>query len=165
MDVSEKGRTVCRRTLRLEDQELSWKVHHVLQGDGKRGFKVLDARYRFLPRDGEAKVVPYGLAEMDNGQIILGGSAMRPSSVKYAVLAFSDDGGATWSDYQRLNADCGGIPMMLTYLGGPTLCFRAGWGSDLHRYYSHDYGRTWPEKVPVPRTPAGRICSTHAPPD
>jgi len=40
--------------------------------------------------------------------------------------------------------------MNLTWLGGGSISFVAG-----RRYYSHDYGRTWPESVEHPRTKTG----------
>ena len=92
---------------------------------------------------------------MDNGEIILAGSAGMGMATPRTVIAFSSDGGATWSDYHCPEVDCG-QPMMLTYLGKAELSFRSSWqrgGS--HHFFSHDYGRTWPEKVKVPLSPDG----------
>ena len=51
----------------------------------------------------------------------------------------------------------------MTYLGGGSLC-RHGDGSTTQEgpalYFSHDYGRTWPEQVPLPTTPNGKIWSS-----
>ncbi len=133
-----------------------WKEHRVLQADGKGGFVVHPARYQFVPRFGEVKVVPLGLAIMDNGEILLMGVArtgVGPSVYGETVQAFSSDGGATWSDFEAVGyGPCCG----LTWLGGGSL-FRAG--DDIEEgpglYFSHDYGRTWTERVPPPKAPNG----------
>ena len=56
-------------------ETFSWKEHRVLAGDGKGGYLSLPAEYQYLPRFGETKVVPFGLAKMDNGEILLLGAA------------------------------------------------------------------------------------------
>lgn len=143
----------------------SWKEHRVLQGKGREGHLVHRAEYQFLPRyDGQALVVPFGLARMDNGEILLLGAAKTDRKPvqggEETVAAISADQGATWSPYQAIGW---GRPVMLTYLGdgslsycdgglmaeeGPALCF------------SHDYGRTWSERLPLERAPDGKdFCS------
>ena len=52
-------------------ETFSWKEHQVLVGDGKGGYLSQPAEYQFLPRFGAAKVVPFGLAKMDNSEILL----------------------------------------------------------------------------------------------
>jgi hypothetical protein len=49
-----------------ETERFSWKEHHVLQGDGRGGLVAHPAEYQFVPRFGELKVLPFGLAAMDN---------------------------------------------------------------------------------------------------
>ena len=125
-------------------ETFSWKEHRVLVGDGKGGHLSLPAEYQFLPRFGEAKVVPFGLAKMDNGEILLLGAAKTDRTTfqngEETVAAISADSGATWSDYQAIGY---GRPVMLTDLGGGTLSYNDGGlmaesGSSL--CFSHDYG-------------------------
>ena len=146
-----------------ETERFSWKEHHVLQGDGRGGFVVHPAEYQFVPRFGEFKVLPFGLSAMDNGEILLMGAARTgkgPSAYGEMVATISADGGATWSAYETVGY---GAAVRLTYLGGGTLC-RHGDGPTAAAapglYFSHDYGRTWPEKVPLPQTPSGKIWSS-----
>ena len=88
-------------------ETFSWKEHRVLVGDGKGGYLSVPAEYQFLPRFGEAKVVPFGLAKMDNGDILLLGAAKTDritfQNGEETVAAISADGGATWSDYQAID--------------------------------------------------------------
>ena len=122
------------------------------------------AEYQFLPRFGEAKVVPFGLAKTDNGEILLLGAAKTDriafQNGEETVAAISADGGATWSDYQAIGY---GRPVMLTDLGGGTLSYNDGGlmaesGSSL--CFSHDYGRTWSERIPLAKAPDGKdFCS------
>ena len=119
----------------------------------KGGYLSQPAEYQFLPRFGEAKVVPFGLAKMDNSEILLLGAAKTDhitfQNGEETVAAISADGGATWSDYQAIGY---GRPVMLTDLGGGTLSYNDGGlmaedGSSL--CFSHDYGRTWSERIPL----------------
>ena len=132
-----------------ETESFSWKEHHTWHGNGKGGFTSRPARYQFLPQHNGAKVTPYGLAQMDNGEIILVGSTTVEGGRSAAVIAFSDDLGETWSDYIHPEHPCT-HPMMLIYFGHGDLAFRSSWEpSGPHYFVSHDYGRTWPEKRPV----------------
>ena len=145
-------------------ETFSWKEHRVLVGEGKGGYLSLPAEYQFLPRFGEAKVVPFGLAKMDNGEILLLGAAKTDriafQNGEETVAAISADGGATWSDYQAIGY---GRPVMLTDLGGGILSYNDGGlmaesGSSL--CFSHDYGRTWSERIPLAKAPDGKdFCS------
>ncbi|MBI3921366.1 MAG: hypothetical protein HY318_08120 [Armatimonadetes bacterium] len=134
----------------LEREELSWKEHRVLQGDGKGEYVCHPAKFQFLPLFRGIVVFPFGLAEMDNGEIVFAGCAQDSlSNSQQAVVAFTRDRGATWSDYEPVEG-CNDRPMMLTYLGNGNLTFLTD-----KRYFSHDYGRTWPERVPVQPAPNG----------
>ena len=145
-------------------ETFSWKEHRVLAGDGKGGYLSLPAEYQFLPRFGETKVVPFGLAKMDNGEILLLGAAKTDRTTfqngEETVAAISGDGGATWSDYQAIGY---GRPVMLTDLGGGTLSYNDGGlmaesGSSLR--FTHDHGRTWSERIPLEKAPDGKdFCS------
>ena len=138
-------------------EALSWKEHRVLHGDGRGGHRVHPAEYQFVPRYQGVKVLPFGLAAMDNGEILLMGAARTgkgPSVYGEMVATRSADGGITWSDYDAVGY---GPAVGLTYLGGGSL-FRPGHHPEEGpcRYFSHDYGRTWPEWVPSPPAPNGR---------
>ena len=150
----ESARTLRRCVCDPEQEEFSWKEHRVQHGDGRGGFVSRPAQYQFIARYQGARVVPYGLARMDNGEIVLAGSAIGEAAKPATVLAFSSDGGTTWSDYLCVE-DCG-APMMLTYLGKGGLAFRSSWQrGGAHYFFSRDYGRTWPEKAKVSPSPDG----------
>jgi hypothetical protein len=151
---AESGEEIHRYTFRPEREELSWKEHWVKQGDGNGGFVCRAAKFQLLPRFRGAEVSAYGLAEMDNGELIFVGSSSMKNEPFIPVTSFSRDGGATWSEYEPVEG-CRARPMMSTYLGAGELTFTSeavnpddpdikAW-----RFYSHDYGRTWPERVPV----------------
>lgn len=144
---------VFNQVYSLEREELSWKEHRVLHGDGRGGYVCQPAQFQFMPRFRDCAVAPYGLAEMDNGEIVFAGTTHdNLSNSRQTVVAFSRDRGATWSDYEPVEG-CRSQPVMLAYLGNGTLTFPAE--SD-QRYYSRDYGRSWPEKIPVQPATNGR---------
>jgi len=62
-------------------------------------------------------VVPYGVAQMDNGEIIFIGTVGNSKPKEKVVVAFSGDGGASWTPLRRLGDSVGGRPLSLTYLG------------------------------------------------
>jgi len=139
---------------------LGWKNHYIRVGDGHGGWTVKCAQYQLLhhPRGGDCK--GFGVAQMDNGEIILLGT-WKPSKDEgeKTVVAFSSDGGCTWSDLKQID-DLGGRPVMLAYLGGPNLTAYFGGG----RRFSHDYGRTWTELVPNPPASDGGFFGTEGNP-
>ncbi len=145
-----------------DHQSLTWEDHWIYQLDGDGGRVALPARFRFLPPCDERMVYPWGLAVMDNGEIAVAGVAgpMDDSPVPHqTVLAFSSDQGATWSDYVQVEG-CSSRPMMLAYLGNGVLCFMSSWEeSGSYRFYSHDFGRTWTERVKLPNAPDGQEMS------
>lgn len=156
------GRCLSRNLMLVEAEPLSWKKHFIRIEDGRGGCTCHAAQMRFLPRFEGRKVTPFGLAQMDNGEVILVGSGGHGhgESGEQAVAAFSRDGGATWSEYRAIEyarREAGGVsarPMMLTYLGGGSLSVIGGDTGGV-RLFSHDYGRTWTEKAPVPPAPDG----------
>ena len=144
-----------------EREELSWKEHWLKQGDGSGGWTCREAKFQLMPRFRGAVVGAYGLAELDNGEIIFMGSSSMKDEHFVSVTAFSKDHGATWSDYEPVEG-CRARPMMLTYLGGGELTFTSEAVNpddpDISalRFFSHDYGRTWPEIIPVQPATAGK---------
>ena len=139
---------------------LSWAEHWICQLDGQAGRVVRKAQFRFLPPHDGHMVFAWGLAKMDNGEIVVAGACPAiPGRLRHTVLAFSKDLGATWSDYHvvegissRRASDV--RPQMLVYLGNGELSFMTSWATDgPERWYSKDYGRTWPERVKLDRAP------------
>ena len=101
-------------------------------------------------------VCPFGVAQMDNGEIILVGSVDMSSGKEKTVVAFSGDGGETWTPLERIGRFVYGRPMSLTYLGEGKLMFAAVYKDKETRFFSKDYGRTWRERVPVPVSSHGK---------
>ena len=150
---------LCRQTILIEREPLSWKPHTIRRIERTTGRCVGygDAQMRFVPSYRGHRVVPFGVAQMDNGEVILVGAAHvgLSGSGEQAVVAISGDAGATWSDYIRVPGCV--RPMMLAHLGQGVVSFvDDGILSGVpQRLFSHDYGRTWTEKAPVPPAPDG----------
>ena len=129
--------------------ELGWKDHPIRKGDGKGGWEYVPGEHQLLVGKFEAHIMPFGLAQMDNDEVILAASH-SDGKREIPVLAFSKDRGDTWSDWHTVPGTGGkpgsGRPMLLTYLGKAELFFK------IHgqRWFSKDYGRTWPERVGIP---------------
>lgn len=135
--------------------ELGWKGHPIRVGDGRGGWKYKQGELQFLHvRTGKAavfgEVKAFGLAQMDNGEVLFLGS-WNNNKTEVPIIAFSKDQGDTWSDW-HLIPGVSGRPMMLAYLGKGDLTFQTG-----DRYYSHDYGRTWTDKVTIQLSSNGRF--------
>ena len=125
-----------------------WQPHTVKRGDGQGGHTSLPAKRQGLTIPGALHVMPFGLVQMDNGEIALIASRETPG-VFQPVIAFSNDGGNTWSAFREMAGKC--RPTNVTYLGGGTLTYCGA-----TRHFSDDYGRTWHESVPIPKTEAGK---------
>ena len=126
--------------------ELGMKPHSLRVGDGAGGWTWQPAEFRFLHAPG-SMLMPFGIVQMDNGEIALLGAICDEKQLgnnQTACAAFSSDGGSTWTDW-HLVPDVPGRPMYLAYLGGGNLAFEFD-----KRYFSSDYGRTWPERVNLP---------------
>ncbi|MFH0965900.1 MAG: sialidase family protein [Planctomycetota bacterium] len=137
--------------------ELGWKEHPIRKGDGKGGWMYVPGEHQLLAGkfDAGLGIMPFGLVQMDNGDVILAASH-NDGKKEIPVLAFSKDRGDTWSDWHTVPGTGGkpgdGRPMTLTYLGKGDLFFVI-YNTSLkitQRRFSHDYGRTWPECVDVP---------------
>lgn len=128
-----------------------FRRHHVRRGDGGGGWRSHAAEIQFLHRKDGAGIKPFGIAQMDNGEVILAASWDNGSPAPSArdrekpVVAFSRDGGTTWSDFQVI-AGASGRPVMFTDLGKGRLFFQTDLTNPIQQYFSNDYGRTWPEK-------------------
>lgn len=135
-----------------DTSSLGWRPHLIRQGDGSGGWVLREAQCQALRFRERGWTAGFGVAQMDNGEIILLGICNRNKSLWYGggegdetIVAFSSDRGDTWTDLERMEG-ISGRPVMLAALGGGRLTFVTG-GT---RYFSSDYGRTWPESVPKP---------------
>ena len=137
-------------------ESLGWKPHFIRQGDGEGGWLLKPAQCQILRYRERGLTLGFGLAQMDNGEIVLLGICAPKTSLWYGgdhgrqtLIAFSSDRGNTWSELEPIPGITG-RPMMLAYLGGGNLTFESD-----RRYFSSDYGRTWLESVPVQPAPNG----------
>lgn len=136
----------------VQSKRTGWLEHRILQGDGKGGWIARPAKMQMLRKPRGKSTIPYGIVRMENGEIALAcswhdGKSERP------VVAFSKDGGDNWTEFHAIPG-AAGRPMNLTYLGRGKLTFRAN-----KRFFSSDYGRTWPESQVPCKTSDGRPFS------
>jgi len=138
-----------------------WQAHTIRQGDGKGGWIVRPAQRQVLKHPDSEHTMPFGLVQMDNGEVAFicsrekanpkGGRIFEPN------IAFSKDGGATWSAFQAIPGTTG-RPQLLEWLGGGRISFitevfdKAG---KPQRIFSNDRGRTWKEIIDHPPTKKG----------
>ena len=148
-----------------EDRAVTgFKEHYVRKGDGRGGWTLQKAEYRMLSSRCDGNIMPYGVAEMDNGEVIL--VAGMQDKGEYGCVAFvSSDGGDSWGE--AIPTGAYGRPLTFGFLGGGSVVF----GNELllkppdeNRkallYCTHDYGRTW-EGLPYPLgTKDGRVVVT-----
>ncbi len=152
----ETGRCLSESRSLVESERLSWKEHFIKRGDGNGGYTCHRAEQQILPRYQGRLIVPYGLATMDNGEVICAATAEPPhvGPPEQTLITTSRDNGATWANYTVLDG-VHARPMMLAYLGQGVVTFDSGDTSGQLRFFSHDYGRTWNERVAVPPAPNG----------
>lgn len=149
---------------------MGFKPHLVKQGDGSGGWIEKAAEIQYL---NYGKPAPYyeakgdgtmlfGVAQMDNGEVVAIGTWDSDDKTHTAqivrqrpIVGFSRDQGATWTDLTPIEGG-NGRPMMLTYLGKGNLMFQTDLVDPIMQYFSHDYGRTWPERQPLQRTTEGK---------
>ena len=131
--------------MKIKSREpLGWKEHLIKQGDAAGGWIVRSAQYQMLQHPEGGRCMAFGIAQLDNGEVLLLGSwRAQGAKGEVSVSARSADAGDTWTDLTVI-PDSPGRPMSLAYLGGPTLTYFSE-----RRFYSHDYGRTWPERIAV----------------
>jgi len=152
--LREKAAALADGTGGKHMEPLGFKEHPVLVGDGKGGWKVRPGELQFLHQPGTTHLMPFGVAQMDNGEVLFLASAEAAATASaprsfIPVTARSADGGDTWTPLTPV-PDCPqGRPMMLTDLGGGELCFQIAGGAtaSVLRLYTHDYGRTWSERI------------------
>jgi hypothetical protein len=139
-----------------------WQDHQIRRGDGKGGWITLQASRQVLRHPDSSYTMPFGLVRMENGEIaILCSREKQPPGgprIVEPIIAFSMDGGATWSGFASIPGTRG-RPQCLSYLGGGRLSFitevfdKEG---KPRRIFSDDFGRTWTESIDHPPTKEGR---------
>lgn len=135
-----------------------WKPHWMRQRDGQGGWTLRPAQIQFMqmPTDLSmgahhrdfVKFCPFGVAQMDNGEIVLVGVCDHSAKKEKTVVCFSSDRGETWTAPKRIGRFNYGRPMYLADLGEGNLTFIAQYKDETIRFFSKDYGRTWPRRVP-----------------
>ena len=151
------GRCVSENRILVELEPLAWKEHFIKRGDGQGGYTCIAAQQQLLRPYQGCRIIPYGLATMDNGEVICAATAWSSGvgPAEQTLITISDDGGTTWGEYIVLH----GIhtrPMMLAYLGNGVVTFESGDTTRRMRLFSHDYGQTWEDRVEVPPAPSGQ---------
>ena len=139
-----------------------WQTHQIRQGDGRGGWIMRPALRQVVKHPDTTYNMPFGLVQMDNGEIALlcSREKTQPDGTRTfePIIAFSKDGGATWSGFTIIPGTTG-RPQYLEWLGGGRLSFitevfhNAG---KPQRLFSDDYGRTWTRSVDQPLTKEGR---------
>jgi hypothetical protein len=152
----------CGALCAAEPAAGGWQEHRVRQGDGKGGWVARPALRQVLKHPDADFTMPFGLARLDNGEvaILCSREKTRPGGARTVepVIAFSKDGGATWSDFRAIPG-ARGRPQYLEALGGGRLSFITEVfdpGARPQRLFSNDHGRTWPERVENPPTKDGQ---------
>jgi len=150
--VSTVGQNVARA---------DWQEHRIRQGDGKGGWVTRPALRQVLKHPDSEFTMPFGLVQMAGGEIaILCSREKQPAQgakVFEPIIAFSKDGGETWSDFAVIPGTKG-RPQYLEWLGGGRLSFITEVfekGSKPQRIFSDDFGRTWKESIDHPPTKDG----------
>jgi hypothetical protein len=106
------------------------------------------AELQFLHGSGGAGIKPFGLAQMDNAELILAASWDDGSNAKSAAdrekpaMSFSRDGGRTWTPFAVV-ANAKGRPVMFTDAGKGSLFFQTDLTAQIHQFFTSDYGRSW----------------------
>jgi hypothetical protein len=139
----------------------AWHGHEIRQGDGRGGWVVRPAFRQVLKHPDSTHTMPFGLVKMDNGELAILCSREKqpvggPRTIE-PIIAFSRDGGATWSSFNTIKGTTG-RPQLLSDLGGGRLSFITevfDKGGKPQRIFSPDYGRTWTERVDHPLTRDG----------
>jgi hypothetical protein len=121
---------------------MSWQDHFIKQGDGYGGWIPQDAKYQLPHYSQEGITIPFGLVQMDNGNIFL--LCSWEHGKKTAVFTVSTNGGESWDTFR----ETGGLgrSTMLSYLGKD----RIAWYDERGRVIYKDYGQTLEELIEHP---------------
>lgn len=145
-DSSLKPRTI---RMRQGEDPVGWKKHMIRQYDGRGGWLCREGEFRFLHAPYGEWLAPFSMTRLDNGELILLATWKDGVKPHRILISFSKDNGDTWSDWHNIPGGFG-RPMMLASLGKGKVTFASG-----RRFWSNDYGRTWPERMRNPPAPNG----------
>lgn len=144
------------------DKSSGWKKHAVRQLNPGGAETALPAQHQIVTESWNRVVaVPYivYMPEKDRLLMLVSCDYDDPVYIHDAMVLSSDDGGATWSEPRYVHTGDGGksdtgMGYALTYLGkGRALLYT--WHPHA-RWFSHDYGKTWGDTVPLESPPDGR---------
>jgi len=143
--VYDRSLTPTRIRRAFDEDPPGWKDHAVRKSDGSGGWSYHPGKFRFLHAAYGKQVMAFGLARMDNDEIILIGN--WNDGHNRIILSFTKDNGDTWTNWHTVRIGHG-RPMMLLALGNGKVTMAGG-----RRYFSSDYGRTWPWDERILKTP------------
>jgi hypothetical protein len=137
----------------VERAEAAWRQgpDQITVGDGHGGAIAYPAHKQEIKVPGDLYTRPFGLVQMDDAKhtiAMVATTSKTDGTGEHPVITFSTDAGNSWSDFQMLPTDGTGTatrPLMLDYLGGGKLAYYSG----TRRYFSTNYGQTWPSSVAV----------------
>ena len=89
-----------------DGEPLGFKPHPIRQGDGKGGWTVRWGEVQLLRHGADIntnRMCPFGLAQMDNGEVAFMGIVGHSSKREQPVISFSRDGGNTWSELNPID--------------------------------------------------------------
>ena len=143
-------------------EQSNWNEHSVIRLNPDADGVVLPARLQIVTESwNRVTAVPHIVYMPEVDRVLMLLSCDYPGSpwVHHAMVLFSDDLGATWSDPAYVHTDATGNPACglghaLTNLGEGRLMLYS-----CHppvRWFSDDYGATWGDTVPVEPAPNGR---------
>jgi hypothetical protein len=130
-----------------------WKPHVVRQLNGRSGVVELAAQSQVVTEGwNRVAAVPYIVYMAERDRVLMLVSCDYPH---HAMVLWSDDRGATWTEPRDVHADAEGKPdtslgLCLTYLGQGkvVLC-------EARRWFSEDYGEAWGNPQAIPPGPEG----------
>lgn len=138
-----------------------WKPQEVRLQNGQSGVLRLPARLQIVTEPWNRIVaVPYLVYMPEKDRLLMLVGCDLPH---HAMVLSSDDHGTTWTEPRLVHTSAEGnslgLATSLTYLGQGELLLHA----DNARWFSHDFGATWNDSVPVERTPDGAPWATWDP--
>ena len=142
--------------------EAQWHDHTVLRLNGSEKPLSEPARFQIVTEQWNRVVaVPYIAYVSEKDRVLMLVSCDYPHQ---AMVLWSDDRGATWSEPKFVHVNAEGKPdtgmgVGLAYLGGGKATLSAG-----NRWFSQDGGATWADPAPVPPTPDGQTWNVWDPP-
>ncbi len=146
----------------MPSKSSQWQAHKVLRLNADAAPKELPAQGQIMTESWNRVVaVPHVVYMPEKKRVLMLLSCDYAGNpyLHYAMVLYSDDLGASWSDPEYVHTDAKGNPdaglgHALTYLGQGKLLLYTH--HPRMRWFSSDYGRTWPDTVPIQPTPSGK---------